>query len=154
MGNKQLDSANFAPIDLNTLLEQLTAFNQRVLDNIQIKTHYTPIPPVLGNRFQLEQVLQNLIINARDAMAKGGTLTISSSHDDTHVIIEVTDTGIGIEPSIIESIFEPFVSTKESGNGLGLFITYAIIEKHKGAIVAKSEIDKGTTFVIRLPILT
>ncbi|MDZ4671268.1 MAG: response regulator [Phototrophicales bacterium] len=154
MGNKQLDSANFAHMDINPLLEQLTTFNQRVLDNIQIKTHFAPIPQIVGNRFQLEQVMQNLIINARDAMTKGGILTITSSHDETHVIIEVTDTGMGIEPSIIESIFEPFVSTKESGNGLGLFITYAIIEKHKGTIVAKSEIDKGTTFVISLPIPT
>ncbi|HRF94255.1 MAG TPA: response regulator [Aggregatilineales bacterium] len=152
MGNKQLDNANFAPVDLNHLIEQLTTFNRRILDNIQIETHLSPLPLIEGNRFQLEQIFQNLMVNARDAMPKGGTLIISSSHDAKDVTIEVKDTGKGIEPSIIESVFEPFVSTKESGNGLGLFISYAIIQKHKGNIHVESEVGKGTTFIIRLPI--
>ncbi|MDX2077432.1 MAG: response regulator [bacterium] len=154
MGNKQLDNANFSPVDLNHLIEQLTTFNRRILDNIQIETHLSPLPAIDGNRFQLEQIFQNLIVNARDAMPKGGSLTISSYHDATHVIVEIKDTGKGIEPSIIESVFEPFVSTKESGNGLGLFISYAIIQKHKGEIHVESEVGKGTTFIIRLPIPT
>ncbi|MCU0480241.1 MAG: response regulator [Anaerolineae bacterium] len=151
MGNKQVESLQFLPIDINELIEKLTSFNQRILDDIRIITHLSPLPHVLGNRFQLEQVIQNLIINAKDAMPNGGELTIETSHDATHIKIVVMDTGVGIDPSIIGSIFEPFVSTKESGNGLGLFISYGIIQKHNGDIHVKSEVGNGTTFIIQLP---
>lgn len=151
MGNKQVESLQFVPIDINILIEQLTTFNQRIMDNIQIKTHLSPLPHVLGNRFQLEQVFQNLIINAKDAMPKGGELTITSSYHNMQIQVEVVDTGIGIDPSIIDSIFEPFVSTKENGNGLGLFISYGIIQKHSGDMHVQSEVGKGTKFIIQLP---
>jgi len=152
MGNKQVENVNFVPIDLNQIVEQLCTFNKRILDNIQIETNLSPLPSILGNRFQLEQVFQNLIINARDAMSsKGGKLSIRTSHNKSLVIVEVQDTGSGIDPQIIGSIFEPFVSTKEEGNGLGLFISYGIIQKHRGDIQVQSEVGKGTKFIIRLP---
>jgi len=152
MGNKQVENVNFVAIDLSQLIEHLCTFNKRILDNIEIETNLSPVPPILGNRFQLEQVFQNLIINARDAMSsKGGKLIIATSHNKSHVVIEVQDTGSGIDPQIIGSIFEPFVSTKEEGNGLGLFISYGIIQKHRGDIQVQSEVGKGTKFIIRLP---
>ena len=152
MGNKQVENVQFSPININQLIEQISSFNQRVLDDIRIETYSTPTSPILGNRFQLEQVFQNLIINARDAMPDGGTLKISIEQHKKDVVIQVADTGKGIPKDIIESIFEPFISTKEEGNGLGLFISYGIIKKHNGHIEVQSAIDKGTVFTIRLPI--
>lgn len=152
MGNKQVENVQFAPIDLNKLLEQITSFNQRVLDDIRIETHLSQNPMILGNRFQLEQVFQNLIINARDAMPKGGTLKISTYQHENTIVIQVEDTGKGIPKEVIENIFEPFISTKEDGNGLGLFISYGIIKKHNGHIEVQSTIGKGTIFTIHLPI--
>ncbi len=152
MGNKQVENVQFVPIDINDLIERIVAFNQRVLDDIHIETDLASSTPVLGNRFELEQVFQNMIINARDAMPNGGTLKISTQQHQKSIIIQVSDTGKGIPQDIIESIFEPFISTKVEGNGLGLFISYGIIQKHNGHIEVQSTIGKGTIFTIRLPI--
>jgi len=115
---------------------------------------------VLGNSGQLEQVFTNFIGNAIDAMPDGGRLTIKAiikeltqkEQTDSWVEIQFSDTGIGIDEKTQESIFEPFFTTKEEGKGtgLGLFITYQIIENHGGIIDVESEINKGTTFTIKL----
>lgn len=152
MSNKQAENIQFVPLDINQLIEHITEFNQRILDDIHIEIHLAPIPAISGNRFQLEQVLQNLIINARDAMPNGGKLIIQTEQVGKLIHISISDTGVGIPQDIIDNIFEPFVSTKEEGNGLGLFISYGIIKKHNGEIRVESEIGKGTTFHIHLPI--
>jgi len=98
----------------------------------------------------------NIILNAADAMSEGGTLTITSSlsSQDNCVEIKITDTGYGIPEKLIDRIYDPFFTTKESkkGTGLGLAVSYGIIKKHQGFILVESEEGKGTTFTIRLPI--
>lgn len=98
----------------------------------------------------------NIILNAADAMSEGGTLTITSSLSlqDDFVEIKIADTGCGIPKVLIDRIYDPFFTTKESkkGTGLGLAVSYGIIKKHQGFISVVSEEGKGTTFIIRLPI--
>lgn len=102
---------------------------------------------------QLKQALLNIILNAIDAMPNGGTLTISTSvKNPEHYIIEISDTGHGIDTKDLPQIFEPFVTKKDKGTGLGLAITQGIIEKHNGNILVKSKLNQGTTFTIALPL--
>jgi two-component system cell cycle sensor histidine kinase/response regulator CckA len=120
---------------------------------------------------QMHQVILNVCVNARDAMPKGGSLTISAanvtldensarleseSKPGPHVAISIADTGTGIPPEITEKIFEPFFTTKEmgQGTGLGLSTTLGIVKSHGGFIDVKSEIGRGTTFTIYLPAMT
>lgn len=111
------------------------------------------LPEVLGSPDQLSEVFMNLIINARDAMDAGGALRIRAAADtERTVLAQVSDTGPGIAPEIMEHLFEPFHTTKgERGTGLGLAICYRIVEEHGGAIWVESEPERGTTFKIRLP---
>ena len=112
---------------------------------------------------QISQVIQNLIINADHAMPEGGTITISSENavvaepsplplrPGNYVKISVRDHGVGISREQLSKIFDPYVTTKEQGSGLGLATSYSIIKQHGGHIFAESEIGKGTTFIIYLP---
>ncbi len=103
---------------------------------------------------QLEQVLLNLVLNARDAMPRGGTITIAAARpgSDAHVHIEVRDTGTGMRPDVLPHIFEPFFTTKgDSGTGLGLMIAKELIEQAGGRIGVESQYEQGTTFRIELP---
>ncbi len=116
-----------------------------------------PVWPVLADRSQIEQVLLNLAINARDAMMSTGVFSLSVANetrtDGAYVRITVSDTGSGIEPAHIERIFEPFFTTKERGRGtgLGLAMCYSIVNQFGGTIAVRSEVDVGTTFTILLP---
>jgi signal transduction histidine kinase len=110
------------------------------------------LPPVLGNSDQLEQVFLNIMLNAKDAMELGGTLAIRTIEDADTVAVSFVDTGKGIEPEIMDTLFEPFTSTKEeNGSGLGLFVSYEIINNHHGAITVESTPQKGTIFTVTLP---
>ena len=105
----------------------------------------------LGEQNQIRQVLLNLVLNAMDAMPDGGSLDIRLyDRDDSHICLEIKDTGTGIAEEILPSIYLPFISTKKSGLGLGLAKVYAIIEAHGGTIACASELDRGTTFTICL----
>jgi two-component system NtrC family sensor kinase len=114
------------------------------------------LPPVHGDRHQLTQVFLNLVLNALDAMPGGGTLTISveQSDDRSFVDIAFTDTGVGIPKQYLDSIFDPFFSSKKNakGTGLGLSVSLGIINQHGGSIRVASEVGKGTTFTVSLPI--
>lgn len=116
------------------------------------------LPPVWADGLQLEQVFLNMIMNAADAMEGAGTLTISTRHvmDNGRAFAEVgfSDTGYGISGEDMPKIFEPFFTTKPvgKGTGLGLAVSHGIIEKHGGTILVKSEVKKGTSFFIRLPL--
>ncbi len=105
---------------------------------------------------QIKQVINNLSLNASDAMSEGGTLTIRTSFDSTAnaVIVEFIDTGLGISEENIGKIFDPFFTTKQTGKGtgLGLAVTYGIIKRHNGTITVKSSTGEGTTFTIVLPV--
>ncbi len=129
-------------------------------DGIALRVHIPTDLCVKGDDVQLEQVLLNLMINARQAMiGKGGSLTIKASVvEQNEVKIQVSDTGPGIPENLMSKIFQPFFTTKGTtrkdesrGTGLGLAICKDIIEHHKGRIVVESQVGQGTTFNIYLP---
>jgi len=104
----------------------------------------------------MEQVLVALFMNAIDAMPRGGNLWVrtSVSKDGQGLVIEVRDDGSGIPPEILPQLFEPFMTTKETGKGvgLGLAVSKSIVERHRGQIEVRSELGKGTTFTVTLPV--
>jgi two-component system NtrC family sensor kinase len=113
------------------------------------------LPRVRGNPRNLQQVFLNLFLNAIQAMPEGGDLSVSAiAGEDGFVRVDVSDTGIGIPAADLDKIFEPFFTTKEPGigTGLGLSVAYGIIEKHHGRIAVQSEVGKGTTFSVLLPL--
>ena len=146
------------PTNVNEVLEAACALieHQISLDNVVVTKGYDPhLPQVLADANQLQQVFVNIIINARDAMPRGGTLRLitRSLGDEVHIIF--SDTGIGIPPENIKRIFDPFFTTKEvgQGTGLGLSVSYGIVEQHGGTIEVKSEVGVGTTFIVKLPVM-
>ena len=96
-------------------------------------------------------MLINLVLNAVDAMPRGGTITLETRTDAEWALLSVTDTGVGIPPEVRRRIFEPFFTTKETGTGLGLSIVSGIISSYGGTIDVEAESGVGTTFTIRLP---
>jgi two-component system NtrC family sensor kinase len=122
---------------------------------IEISRIYDPeAPEVFGNAGKLQQVFTNLILNARDAIPDGGRITIQTTpSDDGSLVVEVSDTGIGIAPENVAKIYDPFFTTKGvgQGTGLGLAVSYGIIQEHAGRITVDSTPGKGTTFRIMLP---
>ncbi len=124
-------------------------------NSIEFKFEADPdLPYIPGIRDQLKQVLLNLSLNAVEAMPSGGRLTIRTRYESAanQVLLAIQDTGLGIAPDIMANVFDPFFTTKESGTGLGLTITYDIIQRHKGRVEIESEAGKGTLFNIWLPV--
>jgi two-component system cell cycle sensor histidine kinase/response regulator CckA len=161
---------NPAPVDVNGLITDMTGMLGRLIgEHIEIALVLaTNLPLVVADRGQLEQVVMNLMVNARDAMAGGGRVTIETSdvelessvfHEETvmgghYVMLGVTDTGIGMTEETQRRLFEPFFTTKATGEGtgLGLSTTYGIVKQSKGYIWASSEPGRGTTFKVYLPV--
>ncbi|WP_406991419.1 ATP-binding protein [Pseudomonas sp. S191] len=117
--------------------------------------HYTPLPDIECLASQLNQVVMNLVINAAQAMGpERGTITISTGVESENIWLEVADNGCGIAPDSVQKIFDPFFTTKPvgEGTGLGLSLSYGIVKKHRGTISVSSEVGKGTTFRVVLPI--
>jgi PAS domain S-box-containing protein len=160
------------PLDLKLLLNEIMKFvNRTIPERIKIQFTFSEGDYMInGDPTQLQQVITNLTINARDALPHGGTLLFNLSHlrllaDETPpdadmepgawVILTVTDNGIGIAPETLPNIFEPFFTTKEvgKGSGLGLAQVYGIMQQHEGCITVESQLGKGTTFTIYLPAL-
>jgi len=113
------------------------------------------LPRVRLDANKIKQVVTNLALNALDAMPGGGTLTITTHHLPAEGVVElaVEDNGCGIPPEVLHRIFDPFYTTKgTTGTGLGLSVTYGIVEQHGGTITVESSVDIGTTFMIRLPL--
>jgi two-component system, NtrC family, sensor kinase len=152
-GKRQIDGTNGQKLDVNAVIQNIIELNRKFFqqEDLTITAELSTLPYVRGNKYQLEQVFMNLAINAKDAMDRDGCLTFRTSTDGADVVIEVEDNGTGIHPDIISTIFEPFNSTKEAGNGLGLFISYGIIQNHNGVIAVESKLGAGTRFTIRLP---
>jgi two-component system, cell cycle sensor histidine kinase and response regulator CckA len=160
-------------LDLNTVVASVDRMLRRVIgEDIELRT---VLDPALGqsraDAGQLEQVLMNLAVNARDAMPAGGTLSITTSNADVgeagttvlpglqpgrYVTIAVADTGIGMTPEIQERIFEPFFTTKSAGQGtgLGLSTVYGIVAQSGGQVLVRSRPEQGSTFTIWLPVHT
>ncbi|RAR44138.1 PAS domain-containing sensor histidine kinase [Paenibacillus sp. MDMC362] len=144
------------PIDVFAIMEQIITLMkvQAALKNIEIIPHY-PMAPVFvqGEVNQLKQVFINLLKNAMEAMNQGGTITLDILHNAQEVQIIVQDEGIGMTQEQIQSLGQPFVTTKDTGTGLGLMITKNIIHNHGGTMNVESVPDHGTTFTIHLPAL-
>jgi two-component system cell cycle sensor histidine kinase/response regulator CckA len=159
------------PLDANMVISRFGKMLRRTLrENILIKLSLAPsIGTVLADERQLEQVILNLAVNAQDAMPEGGVLMISTkdvvldasfvetrpgSFPGKHLLINVADTGMGMDGQTLARLFEPFFTTKESGRGtgLGLATVYGIIKQHKGYVEVQSELRQGATFSLYLPV--
>ena len=143
--------------NINGLIETIVLLvrNQASFRNVAIEKHLDGgIPDVLVDPDQIQQVFVNIILNAAEAMTKGGTLMIRSSvtPDGQSVIVSFADTGPGIPEAVRERIFDPFFTTKEHGTGLGLSISYGIVEQHGGSVSVDSIPGRGATFTIHLPV--
>ncbi len=144
-------------LQVNTLLRDLLALVENHLNfqNVGIQTNLAPdLPPVKADKSKLEQVFLNLFMNAGEAMAGHGTLTVTTRLNSLHAVeIRISDTGPGIHPDHLPRIFDPFFTTKEVGRGvgLGLSVSYGIIKQHHGRIRVETGNPIGATFVIELP---
>ena len=142
------------PAGLNAIVEESLAFLAAEIQNrdILVETELDKNLPVLEiDRDQIKQVFYNVSRNAFQAMKSGGILRIRTSADETHVNISFADTGGGISPENISRIFEPYFTTKQDGNGLGLLIVRRIVRAHGGEVVIESAPGRGLTLTIRLP---
>ena len=152
----------FRETDLNGIIrETLTLLEHQfktaqVTAAVELDPH---LPTILGNAGKLQQVFLNLFLNAKDAMTNGGTLRIATETNG-HVSVAITDSGSGIAPEHLQRIYDPFFTTKSApkagqrrGTGLGLAVTYGIIQEHAGKIHVESEVGTGTTFFLEFPML-
>jgi PAS domain S-box-containing protein len=153
----RVTEARYAPVDLNRVIDDTIQLLEAQLRNTEIevvRSYSDDLPPAFGDGPKLQQVLMNLILNARDAMPHGGRLEISTEADEESAVIEVCDTGLGIAPEHLAKIYDPFFTTKQigKGTGLGLAVSYGIIRDHGGNIDVESRLGEGTRFQITLPL--
>jgi len=152
------NTSEFADLEVNKLLNdtlQLLEPQLRKSSVEIVKVYDENMPAINGSSGKLQQVFTNLILNARDAMISGGTITLKThSENGDRVIVEVTDTGEGIPAENLKKVFDPFFTTKGVGNGtgLGLAVSYGIVQEHAGSIEVRSENGNGTTFQLTFPV--
>lgn len=151
-------SARFEPLNLNQVVEKSVFLLKHKMDLSQVKLEldlHPQLPEILGDAAQLQQALVALLVNAIEAMPGGGTLSVRTKTAQGGILVQVSDTGVGIEPEVKARIFEPFFTTKqEEGSkslGLGLAVVYGIIQRHQGTISVDSAPGQGTTFSLFLP---
>src|SRR5271165_4039041 len=152
----------FADVDLNRVIKDTLTLLEHQFKTARISVQqdlYPELPPIHGNTGKLQQVFLNLFLNAKDAMPGGGTLTISTVNGH-RVQVKVADTGTGIAQEHIHRIYDPFFTTKNKprsghtgGTGLGLSVTYGIIQEHAGKIRVDSAPGRGTTFIMEFPLV-
>jgi PAS domain S-box-containing protein len=145
-----------APVDLNSVVGDVLSLlePQLVAGKVKVRRELCQSPAlVTGIEHKLQQVFLNLFLNARDAMPKGGWLSVSTRMEDGHVLAEVGDTGSGIPSEHLSRIYDPFFTTKHigKGTGLGLSITYGIVREHDGTLTCQSSVGQGTKFTVSLP---
>jgi hypothetical protein len=149
---------DFVELNLNKVLEDTlqlleVQFRQNRIE--LVKNYDAALPPIHGSAGKLQQVFTNLILNARDSIvAEQGRIEITTSQTENGVFVEVADNGTGIEPENLSKIYDPFFTTKEvgKGTGLGLAVSYGIIQEHVGEIKVESTPDEGTKFTLKFPI--
>ena len=145
-----------APVDLNTVINDVLSLleHQFELQRVKVRRDLSDGPVVVvGQEHKLQQVFLNLFLNAKDAMPKGGWLSVSTSVKDEKAMVELADTGSGIPSECLARIYDPFFTTKSIGHGtgLGLSITYGIVREHQGSIDCESAVGQGTRFVLEFP---
>jgi PAS domain S-box-containing protein len=150
--------AERGPVDLNAVINDVLSLLEHQLEIGKIKVRRDLASPALfvpGVEHKLQQVFLNLFLNARDAMPKGGWLSIRTRLEHDHVVAEVSDTGSGIPSEQLSRIYDPFFTTKAigKGTGLGLSITYGIVREHDGTLTCESAVGQGTRFVLTLPLM-
>ncbi len=146
------------PTDVRTILESVLALTCKQMQEHRVVAECewdSQIPILQANPDQLKQVFMNVVLNAIDAMPQGGTFkiatTVAQMGDAPAVRITFGDTGQGMSPEVLSHLFEPFYTTKETGSGLGLSVSYGIIQTHGGQIAAESRVGEGTTITVLLP---
>ena len=148
--------AEFQRVDIKSSIEEILSLIDYKLKtmNIRLVLELAPVPPIYVQGERLQQVFINIILNALDAMPGGGELRIRLAAEDGAQVVRISDTGTGIRPEHRSRIFDPFFTTKGvgKGTGLGLSISYAIVKEHDGRIDVQSEVGRGTTFIITLPV--
>jgi len=165
LGMARKRSAGQEPTDLTELVENTMLLLEREMSKYRIAVDkiFRPIPEAHVNANQIQQVLLNMLINARQAMPRGGRLLIKLAHDAENDMIDlvIRDHGCGIPPEVLPRIFDSFYSTKsgpdasgKGGSGLGLSMCRDIIEAHHGRIQVQSTVGKGTAFTLKLPTVT
>ncbi len=150
----RVDTPSYETADLSDCLESaLTILTHELKDVATIQREYQPLPQILCNPGELNQVFLNLLRNAGQALTPPGRITLKSWHDDGFVYAAVADNGHGIPEELKERIFEPFFTTKDvgQGTGLGLSVCHDIITKHQGQLRVESAVGSGSTFTVRLP---
>ncbi|MEI8319232.1 MAG: ATP-binding protein, partial [Planctomycetia bacterium] len=163
LGMARRGTTRMEPLQLETLIEESLVLLEREMSKyrVQVEREYSPVPQVSANPGQVQQVLLNLLVNARQAMPQGGRLIIRLSRDPAvgFVDLMVRDTGCGMAPDVMRRMFEPHFSTKsgpdetgKGGSGLGLSACREIVEAHQGRIRVESALGKGTAITIRLPL--
>jgi two-component system, sporulation sensor kinase A len=146
---------NFQHKDVSVLLKDVMTLleSQAILNNVKMISEFEPdIPLLYCDENQLKQVFINIIKNAIEAMPNGGEMKIQAKMQENNLLIRFIDQGCGIPKDRIAKLGEPFYSTKEKGTGLGLMVSYKIIEAHNGRINIESEVGQGTTVDIIFPI--
>ena len=142
--------------DLKDLIGELLKFLEVEAKRHGVRLHFEhEKSPLLAqiDEDQIRGVLLNLMVNSFQAMPAGGELTLSAAAEDEQVAIRIHDTGVGIAPDKLDQVFKPFFTTREGGTGLGLAICARIIKEHKGELTCDSEVGRGTTFTVRIPIV-
>ena len=145
------------PVDVNAVVNDVLVLleHQLAAGNVKVRRELSEKTPIVqGVEFKLQQIFLNLCLNACDSMPKGGWLTVRSRVDTKAAVIEVADTGSGISREHLSRIYDPFFTTKGSsqGTGLGLSVTYGMIQEHRGSIECESDPDQGTSFTLTLPL--
>ena len=172
LGFARKSNYEFVSLNLNDIVYETVRLLERMIDEkISLSVDLdNRLPPIQGDMNQMEQVIMNLIVNARDAMPKGGSIVIKTIAKEIvenmpdvppyilpgeYVLLSITDTGTGMSKDVLNRIFEPFYTTKErgKGTGLGLSMVYGTVKEHKGYIVVQSEPGMGTVFTIYVPAL-
>lgn len=148
------DAKNKESMSLNECINTtLKLVNNQLKYKAELILKLAELPDIQGRKGEISQVLLNLLTNAIDAIEERGIITIETKANDAHVLLMVSDNGVGIEEDELNKIFDPFFSTKElgKGTGLGLSISHGIIQQHGGSLEVKSQRGEGTTFVVSLP---
>jgi len=169
---KRAEGETFLPLDLNSVVKEAVSLTQPKWKDqglaagisIQIKTDLQKLPVISGNASELREALTNLIFNAVDAMPEGGVITLRtyvsvgapeygrSDHSPTHVILEISDTGVGMDEETRRCCLDPLFTTKgEGGTGMGLSMVFGIVHRHEGTIDIESKEGHGTTFILHFP---